>query len=215
MCASRFQSTANRLGQPFDSQKVKNALLSGTDYKIISQQYNIPVNRVGVYSTQIREGTYWVYVLCQVASMGNVTPVWDKVGMNSQTANWVALAKSTILPGWGQMGKDHFAEGLVTLVGECALVGGGIVCYNVAQEQLGIMRTPGVGVDAFAAASSKYSTVQTLSYVSWGLAGALYLFNLIRAYTAQPKTNFDLTFHPSLIAAPYSLSPSVSLTLRF
>ena len=106
-----FQSTANRLGQPFDSQKVKNALLSGTDYKIISQQYNIPVNRVGVYSTQIREGTYWVYVLCQVASMGNVTPVWDKVGMNSQTANWVALAKSTILPGWGQMGKDHFAEG--------------------------------------------------------------------------------------------------------
>lgn len=210
-----FQSTANRLGQPFDSQKVKNALLSGIDYKIISQQYNIPVNRVGVYSTQIREGTYWVYVLCQVASMGNVTPVWDKVGMNSQTANWVALAKSTILPGWGQMGKDHFAEGLVTLVGECALVGGGIVCYNVAQEQLGIMRTPGVGVDAFAAASSKYSTVQTLSYVSWGLAGALYLFNLIRAYTAQPKTNFDLTFHPSLIAAPYSLSPSVSLTLRF
>ena len=127
-----FQSTANRLGQPFDSQKVKNALLSGTDYKIISQQYNIPVNRVGVYSTQIREGTYWVYVLCQVASMGNVTPVWDKVGMNSQTATWVALAKSTILPGWGQMGKDHFAEGLVTLVGECALVGGGIVCYNVA-----------------------------------------------------------------------------------
>jgi hypothetical protein len=210
-----FQSTANRLGQPFDSQKVKNALLSGTDYKIISQQYNIPVNRVGVYSTQIREGTYWVYVLCQVASMGNVTPVWDKVGMNSQTANWVALAKSTILPGWGQMGKDHFAEGLVTLVGECALVGGGIVCYNMAQDQLGIMRTPGVGVDAFAAASSKYSTVQTLSYVSWGLAGALYLFNLIRAYTAQPKTNFDLTFHPSLIAAPYSLSPSVSLTLRF
>ena len=42
-----FQSTANRLGQPFDSQKVKTALVSGTDYKTISQQYDIPVNRVG------------------------------------------------------------------------------------------------------------------------------------------------------------------------
>ena len=30
-----FQSTANRLGQPFDSQKVKNSLISGTDYKTI------------------------------------------------------------------------------------------------------------------------------------------------------------------------------------
>jgi len=210
-----FQSTANRLGQPFDSQKVKNALLSGTDYKVVSQQYGIPVNRVGIYSTQLREGVYWVYVLCQVASMGNVTPVWDRVGMNSRTANWVALAKSIVVPGLGQMGKDHLAEGLVTLAGEGALIGSGIICYNIAQEQLGIMRTPQVSIDDFAAASSKYSTAQTVSYVSWGMAGALYLFNLIRAFAVQPKTNYDITFHPTVIAAPYTVSPSVSLTLRF
>ena len=210
-----FQSTANRLGQPFDSQKVKNALLSGTDYRVISQQYDIPVNRVGIYSTKLKEGTYWVYVLCQVASMGNVTPVWDRVGMNSRTANWVALAKSTVVPGLGQMGKDHFTEGLITLVGECALVGSGIACYNVAQNQLDIMRTPDISVDDFVAASNKYSTVQTVSYISWGMAGALYLFNLIRAFTVQPKSNYDLSFQPTLIATPNNVSPMVGITLRF
>ena len=180
-----FQSTANRLGQPYDSQKV------------------------------LKEGTYWVYVLCQVASMGNVTPVWDRVGMNSRTANWVALAKSTVVPGLGQMGKDHFTEGLITLVGECALVGSGIACYNVAQNQLDIMRTPDISVDDFVAASNKYSTVQTVSYISWGMAGALYLFNLIRAFTVQPKSNYDLSFQPTLIATPNNVSPMVGITLRF
>lgn len=210
-----FQSTANRLGQPFDSQKVKNSLVSGTDYKVISQQYEIPVNRVGVYSTQLKEGVYWVYVLCQVAAMGNVTPVWDRVGMNTRTANWVALAKSAVVPGLGQMGKDHVAEGLITLVGEGALVGGGLLCYNVAQDQLKVMRTPNVSVADFADASSKYSTAQTLSYVTWSAAGALYLFNLIRAFTVQPKSSYDLTFQPSFITTPNQVYPSMGLTLRF
>ena len=210
-----FQSTANRLGQPFDSQKVKNSLATGTDYKTISQQYEIPVNRVGVYTTQLKDGTYWVYVLCQVAAMGNVTPVWDRLGMNTRTANWVAVAKSAVVPGLGQMGKDHLGEGLITLAGEGALVGGGILCYNIAQDQLKIMRTPGVSIDDFADASSKYSTAQTVSYITWGMAGVLYVFNLIRAYTVQPKSGFDLTFQPYLIATPYNLSPSVGITLRF
>lgn len=210
-----FQSTANRLGQPFDSQKVKSSLISGTDYKEISKQYDIPVNRVGIYTTQLKDGNYWVYVLCQVASMGNVTPVWDRLGMNSRTANWVALAKSTVVPGLGQMGKDHLAEGLITLVGEGVLVGSGIICYNVAQDQLKIMRTPGINVDDFATASNKYSSAQTISYISWGLASAVYVFNLIRAFTVQPKSSYDLAFQPSFISTPYNVTPSMGITLRF
>ena len=210
-----FQSTANRLGQPFDSQKVKNSLISGTDYKTISQQYNIPVNRVGIYSPQLKDDTYWVYVLCQVAAMGNVTPVWDRLGMNTRTANWVAVAKSAVIPGLGQMGKEHLAEGLITLVGEGALIGGGIACYNIAQDQLKIMRTQDVSVSDFADASRKYSTAQTVSYITWGLAGALYVFNIIRAYTVQPKNSYDIAFQPTFITTPYSFSPSIGLTLRF
>ena len=115
------------------------------------------MNRVGVYSTQLKEGTYWVYVLCQVAAMSNVEPVWDRVGMNSGTANWVAVIKSAVLPGLGQMGKDHFTEGLFTLLGEGALVGGGIACYNIAQNQLKIM-TPTANANDYHEASRKYST---------------------------------------------------------
>ena len=104
--------------------------LESPDYRTISQNYHIPVNRVGVYSTQLKSGEYWVYVLCQVAAMSNVTPVWDRVGLNSGTSNFLASLKSVFIPGWGQMGKSHYGEGIATLVGEAALVGGGIACYK-------------------------------------------------------------------------------------
>lgn len=210
-----FQSTANRLGQPFDAQKVSEALLAGTDYQTISKQYDVPVNRVGLYSTQLTNGKWWVYVLCQVASMSNVEPVWDRLGLTSTAENLVSLAKSIVIPGWGQMSKDHVTEGILTLVGEAAFVSGGIISYRVAQDQLKIMRSEGVSINDFANASQQYNTMQSLSYISWGMAGALYVFNIIRAITAQPKSPYDLSFEPSIIATPQSLAPTVGLTLRF
>ena len=210
-----FQSTANRLGQPFDAQKVNNDLINGSDYKTISKQQSIPVNRVGVYSTQLSNGKWWVYVLCQVAAMSNVEPVWERLGLTSTSEALVSLAKSTILPGWGQISKGYTKEGLLTMGGEVLLVGGGILSYRIAQNQLNIMRTPNVSVSDFAAASKQYQTMQTLSYVSWGMAGALYVFNIIRAISAHPKSSYDITFAPSAITTPYSFSPTIGLTYRF
>jgi len=210
-----FQSTANRLGEPFDVQQVYTALQNGTDYRTISQNYHIPVNRVGVYSTQLKSGEYWVYVLCQVAAMSNVTPVWDRVGLNSGTSNFLASLKSVFIPGWGQMGKSHYGEGIATLVGEAALVGGGIACYKAAQNQLAILRNPTTPINDFTVASHRYDNLQTTSYIAWGVAGALYVFNLIRAYTLQPKGSNEWAFQPSIIATPYSIAPTAGLTLRF
>ena len=210
-----FQSTANRLGQPFDAQKVNNDLINGADYKTISKQQSIPVNRVGVYSTQLSNGKWWVYVLCQVAAMSNVTPVWDRVGLNSGTSNFLASLKSVFIPGWGQMGKSHYGEGIATLVGEAALVGGGIACYKAAQNQLAILRNPTTPINDFTVASHRYDNLQTTSYIAWGVAGALYVFNLIRAYTLQPKGSNEWAFQPSIIATPYSIAPTAGLTLRF
>lgn len=210
-----FQNTANRLGQPFDSQKVTAALLSGTDYKTISAQYNVPVNRVGIYNTRLDNGNYWVYVLCQVAAMGDVEPQWDRVGLTSSATNWISFAKSAIIPGLGQIGKDHVAEGILTFVGEAALIGSGYLCYSTAQKQLNIMRTDGISISEFTNASQKYNSMQLTSYIAWGAAGALYIVNLIRSITAQPHTPYDLTFSPSVISSPFQTMPTVGLTLRF
>lgn len=210
-----FQHTANRLGQPFDARKVSDALISGTDYQVISKQYNVPVNRVGVYTIQLDNGKYWVYVLCQVAAMGNVEPVWESVGRTAATENLIAVAKSAVLPGLGQIGKEHAVEGILTMVGEAALVGGGIACYKSAQTQLGIMRAEGTSAVDFSAATDKYYSLQNASYFIWGMAGALYIFNIVRAITVHPKTPYELSFEPSIVSSPYVVAPTVGLTLRF
>ena len=210
-----FQSTANRLGQPFDAQKVNNDLNNGVDYKTISTQQKIPVNRVGIYSTQLSNGKWWVYVLCQVASMRNVEPVWERLGLTSSSENLVAAIKSAVIPGWGQMGKDHVAEGIVTLAGEAALIGTGLACYHISQNQLSIMRSDNISASDYYTATRKYESSQTLSYITWSIAGALYVFNIVRAITLQPKSPYDLTMAPSIITTPFSSTPTIGLTYRF
>ena len=71
-----FQNTANRLGQPFDAQKVTAALLSGTDYKTISAQYNVPVNRVGIYNTRLDNGNYCIKELFVNREYGSAYDIW-------------------------------------------------------------------------------------------------------------------------------------------
>ena len=65
-----------RLGQPFDSESVFNALQNGTDYNVISSRYNIPINKVCEYFEN--DGSqYRVYILCQVAEAGNIVVSFD------------------------------------------------------------------------------------------------------------------------------------------
>lgn len=210
-----FQNTANRLGQPFDARAVREALSSGTDYQDISKQYKVPVNRVGVYTMQLKDGKWWVYVLCQVAAMSNVEPVWESIGRTAATENMIALAKSAILPGLGQIGKEHPVEGFLTMAGEAALVAGGIACFRSSRTQLDIMRTEGTSAADFSTAIDKYYSLQNASYLIWGMAGALYIFNIVRAITVHPKTPYELSFEPSIVSSPYVVAPSVGLTLRF
>lgn len=210
-----FQSTANRLGQPFDSQKINSALQNGTSYEVLSQQYNIPINKVDQYESRLKDGTYRVFVLCQVAVAGNVQPVWGTLGRQGESGNWTALFKSAVIPGLGQMGKGYYGEGVFTLLGELALIGGGVGCYYLAQDQLQTMNSSNITFDQYTAARNSYNTYRTTSFIAWGAAGALYVYNLVRAVTMQPKRSQVLAFEPSLIATPSSLSPSISLTLNF
>lgn len=74
--ARMFQYASNRLGQPIDSEEINRAVQSGKDYEVISAQYNIPINKVCECSTEIN-GNQCVYILCQVATSGNILVKFD------------------------------------------------------------------------------------------------------------------------------------------
>jgi len=71
-----FRSTAMRIGQPFNSEEINSALQRGTEYYVISSQYNIPINKVCEY-TDNKTSPCRVYVLCQVAKVGNIRVEFD------------------------------------------------------------------------------------------------------------------------------------------
>lgn len=212
-----FQNTANRLGKTVDALEISEALRKGTNYVTISQQYEIPINKVDQYEVSLKNGSYWVCVLCQVAAMRNVTPIWDKGERAKNDDDMVSMAKS-LLPGLGQMGKGHYGEGVATLVGEVALVAGGVGCYYMAQNQLGIMNNlwnDNTRRMEYLEASRKYNNLKNTSYAVWGIAGAVYVINLIRAYTMEPKPDKSFAMSPYLISTPNTVTPALGLTYRF
>ncbi|MCR5822174.1 MAG: hypothetical protein K6F85_04590 [Bacteroidales bacterium] len=210
-----MQSTANRIGRPFDIQTVDEALAGGTDYQTLSRQYNIPVNKVDQYDEQLRDGTYRVWVLCQVAVSGNIQPQWEELRREGEVNNWTSLAKSAVVPGLGQMGKGYTAEGLITLGSELLLVGTGVGCYFMAQNQLDIMRDANTTYADWNAAQNSYNTIQTVSYIACGAAAVIYVFNLYRAFSMQPKRTTGIAFAPSVLPSDKGLAPTLSLTFNF
>lgn len=74
--AEVFRSTAMRIGQPIDSEEINRALQRGTEYYVISSQYNVPINKVCEY-TDNKTSPCRVYVLCQVAKAGNIRVEFD------------------------------------------------------------------------------------------------------------------------------------------
>ena len=84
--AEVFRSTAMRIGQPIDSEEINRALQKGTEYYVISSQYNVPINKVCEY-TDNKTSPCRVYVLCQVAKAGNIRVEFDDFNACYEGAN--------------------------------------------------------------------------------------------------------------------------------
>lgn len=209
-----FQNTASRLGLPFDSQQSLDAMQNGTSYVAISTQYSIPINVVDKYEVKMKNGKYIVYVLCQVVASKNLSPIWDRGKKEDAAFNRRCMAKS-ILPGMGQISKGYTTEGILTLSGEVALVGSAVGCYFLAQSQKQYLTPEYFGTETFNSAKITYYSIQTTQFVLWGAVAGLYVYNFIRAYSLDPKRTNNFAFTPSLISTPYSVAPTVGLTLNF
>ena len=100
--------------------------------------------------------------------------------------NGTALAASFFVPGAGQMYKGRAGVGTGILLGELALVGGGVTCYFLGKKQLDVMRGINVEYNDFHSAQKMYNTMRITSYTCYGAAAALYVFNLVNAYMIAP-----------------------------
>ncbi len=216
--ARLFQSTAMRLGQPINSDEINRAVQSGKDFNVISAQYNIPINKVCEYTEKNAEGCR-VYILCQAARAGNIVVDFDYEFNGCydvrQYNNTTALLKSALLPGLGQIGKRHITEGVITLLGEVVLLGGGVGSYMMAQNQLDIMRNVNTNYTDYMTARDKHSTLKTVNIACYSAAAALYAFNLYRAYAARPKYSDSFAFNPVIMPADNSMAMGICLTYKF
>ena len=109
--AEVFRSTAMRIGQPFDSEEINRALQRGTEYYVISSQYNIPINKVCEY-TDNKTSPCRVYVLCQVAKAGNIRVEFDDFTSCYENANTYVADEALYADGFtisknGKKLSDH------------------------------------------------------------------------------------------------------------
>lgn len=223
-----FQSTANRIGQFVSTDEIHRAVQSGTDYEVISSKMKIPVNKVCEFPRQNPEdGTWIVYVLCQVAVSGNVRPEfksfngcsshiiydrqmekWEqqiqdsilKVEEDKRQSNNRAIVASSFIPGMGQMLKGQGGAGAAFLVSEVALFGGGTACYFLGQEQARIMKTS-VSYEDYAVARDNKRTWDIATYCCFGVGAAVHIANMVQAYFAIDKRlqKHNTAFIPALI----------------
>lgn len=213
-----MQSTAMRIGQPFDSEKIFEALEQGIDLQVISQTYNIPINKVCEYSTKMKNNQYKVYVLCQVAKAGNIVVRFEDFNAcdtRKQYNNGLTLLSSVFVPGLGQINKRHYTEGVLTLSSELLLVGAGIYLYSQAQNKLDIMRKDNVSYKDYSDAKTQYNNYKNTSYFVWIGAGLVYAFNLYRAFTLHPNYKETLAFSPFVAPIDNNICMGFNLCFKF
>lgn len=135
--------------------------------------------------------------------------------------NKTALAWS-IIPGVGLMQKGRTGEGVAYLLGDIALIGGGVGMLAYANKQQKIMNDRNTSYDQLMAANKNYKTANTASWCFFGAAAGLYVVNLFRAYHAEPKHGARLQWAvtPGYVASQEksgtsNMSVNLALTYKF
>lgn len=215
-----YQNTIMRLGYTVTMEDINNSIQRGATWGDINTQYRIPINVACKYTSPRRERgkPYIAFVLCQVAKAGNIIPMFDEYRDcedKNKSGNGLALLKSTFVPGLGQMGKGHVGKGWGVLLGELALVGGGLTCYGIANQQLDKMKDPATTLTEFGSAKKTYNNCRVTSIVFYSAAAALYVGNLFQAYFIRDKKQGLITFYPALIPTEDDMAAGVGLTYNF
>ena len=210
--AKVFRFAANRIGQPFESNEINRALQSGTDYTVISSQYNIPIYKVCEYPEK-NGGEWTVYILCQVASAGNIAVQWSDFNQcDRQSVDGMAVLKSALLPGLGQFHKGQTAKGVCFLAGEALFVGSAVVAQSQRHIYINKMNNTNNATQKklYADRANTFTTVRTISI---GAAATVYVWNVLDAFISKSHHNRDLSYENPLHLTPVITDESVALSL--
>lgn len=217
--AKGFQEAANRVGQPINSGEINEAIQNGTNFKVISSQYNIPISKVCEYPDKTAEG-YKVYILFQIAVSGNIIPEFDDdfndcyKMVTDHSEDWKAFRMS-FFPGLGHIYKNHKALGYTIMVSDIALVCGGIGCYFAAQTYSDIMDDPTATASEKRDAESTYNMLNSASIVCYSAAAVLYIVNLWTAYTISDNRNTRVSFHPVISPNNKDIAFGIGASFKF
>ena len=236
-----FMQVALKLGIPLNTEDISEAVASGTNVKMLSQRFTIPMNVACYCSRRNEEMGGWNYwLLCQIPEVGYADRArfddfnecfkfekYEEFQKKKEleaakqkedslrvirNSNGRALAASTFIPGMGQMLKKQGGSGAAFLLSEVVVFGGGAACYFLGQEELKKMKAIGTTYEEFQAAKEKKNIYNIAMYTAFGLGAIIHIGNMVHAWRVKDKNlPVHMTFVPAVIPINELSQPSYAL----
>ena len=232
-----FMQVALKLGIPLNTEDINDAIASGTNVKMLSQRFTIPINVACYCSRRDEELGGWNYwLLCQIPEIGHadnarfddynecfvhkrydalqeeIKAAREKQRQDSlrtvKKSNARALAASAFIPGLGQMLKKQGGSGTAFLLSEVVVFGGGTFCYFMREEQTKIIKNP-ASYEEFKHAQNLQNIYNIAMYTAFGIGAAIHIGNMVHAWIVPDKRiQNNITFVPALIPTNDFATPS-------
>lgn len=225
--AMAFQQADAYTGTRVNVSDIYKALEKGTSIEVMSSTFSIPIYIACEASKKNKDGAWNYWLLCQIATKGNITPLFNRHfdGCNTYTNfgklkkryDARAIAASTFIPGMGQMLKGQYGAGCGFLFSELALFCGGTACYFLADKQNDIMTKRGTSYDDYNAAKNKKNTYNIAMYCCFGAGAALHIANMCHAYMCFDKKLAKRlsAFEPAIIPINEYSQPNYALGISW
>ena len=183
---------------------------------IDGQTFQWPMLRI--CDQQMSDNEWWF--LYQIANKGILNPKYDyfdcyEVDKNDlHKLDRTALACS-FFPGLGQIiVKKNKPVGYAFMIGDLALVGGGVYCLLESNNQYDISQNPNYTSNYRQDAYDNYKMLDTSCKILFGAAAAVYVINLYTAYKMSTKTK-GFAFAPKLIPENNNLAYGIGISYNF
>lgn len=135
---------------------------------------------------EFSNGKYQLWTLFFIA---NNTKISKSPTMVYKTDN--GAWRSLIVPGWGQLYQGKTLKGISFLVGEVALVGAGFY-FNSEYSANNTKSLEATNLKIKKEFRDRASENQTYSYIAFGAAAGVYIYNVVDAFVSKSgKVNYD------------------------
>lgn len=156
-----------------------------------------------------RKGKYEVDVLYTVADRNVYGGSYDDTIV--VTAKYGAAGLMSVVPGAGQIYKGSVVKGSLIIAGEVAAVGGIVLCENTRASYIKKMHEQPKYASQYNSLADSWRTGRN---VSIGVAGAIYVYNLIDALVSTGAKRVVVK-NNNLKVAPYADAKCVGVGLSF